>query len=97
MFLLVTILKDTERRDQERDVIVFFIFSQKSSITYYCVNVLGHLDTHKIQSHLNVLVLVPEVLRYELHRLGGLVSLRGEEDVGDVAVPPLPDWGVVVK
>ena len=73
------------------------LFSQKSSITYYCVNVRGHLHTHKILPHLNVLVLVSQVLSYELHRLGGLVSLRGEEDVGDVAVPPLSDRGVVVK
>ena len=48
-------------------------------------------------SHLNVLVLVPQVLRYELHRLSGLVRLRREEDVGDVAVPPLSDRGVVVE
>ena len=31
----------------ERCYIVFFRFSQKSSITYYCLNVLGHLETHK--------------------------------------------------
>ena len=87
----------------ERCYIVFFRFSQKSSITYYCLNVLGHLETHKNisperrDSHLNVLILVPQVLRYELHRLSGLVRLRREEDVGDVAVPPLSDWGVVVE
>ena len=48
-------------------------------------------------SHLNVLILVPQVLRYELHRLSGLVRLWREEDVGDVAVPPLSHRGVVVE
>ena len=59
-----------------------------------------HQNLHTLErrdSHLNVLVLIPQVLRYELHRLSGLVRLRREEDVGDVAVPPLSDWGVVVE
>ena len=55
------------------------------------------LTAIRTSHYLNILVLVPEMLCDELHSLGGLVRLRGEEDVGDVTVPPLSHWGVVFE
>lgn len=60
-------------------------------------SVYNHGHELPIFSDLNILVLIPEVLSDELHRLGGLVRLGGEEDVGDVAVPPLPHRRVVFE
>ena len=109
--LAVTIQQDTTRLGSvEKDIIVSFIFSQKSSITYYYLHVWRYLHRFRqeiyqtlllhcppLMSHLNILVLIPEVLSDELHSLGGLVRLRGEEDVRHVAVPPLPDRRVVFE
>lgn len=60
-------------------------------------SVYNHGNELPIFSYLNILVLIPEVLSDELHSLGGLVRLRGEEDVRHVAVPPLPDRRVVFE
>ncbi len=52
---------------------------------WYCCE--GEQQTAQ-RTHLYVFVLVPEVLRYELHSLSGPVGLRRQEGVGQVRVSP---------
>jgi hypothetical protein len=64
---------------------------------FRCAPLISYKILTQRWTHLNILVLVPEVLGNELYGLGGLVRLGRQEDVADVTVAALRQRRVLLE